>query len=142
MILYIIILVIATEALTELITSSEISLIFKNKWKKYTYKKDEPPEDTLYQKFKIFVDKLLSCGYCSSVWVAGFLALFAPLIFDNVVVNWFVCTLLLHRSANLVHVLYELIRKGRVKTYDLLITTREENGTIGEGQGESPPEIE
>lgn len=139
-IVLIILLAIATEAVSEIITSASITEPLRDWWKRWTYKSDEPPVESYFQQFKIFIDKLVSCGYCTSVWVAAFFAIWAPLFIDYIVSNWLVCAFAIHRIANLVHVIYELIRKGRVKTHDLLLKVSiedDENGIIGEGKGES-----
>lgn len=143
-ILAILFLSIAVEAITEILTSSELTNPLRKKWKEWTYPLDTPPPDTFFQNFKVYFDKLISCGYCTSVWVAGFLGIWTPK-FDlgSSVVDWLVITFVLHRFSTLFHVVYELIRKGRVKTFDLEIqlTNRNEysegnNGSIRESTPE------
>lgn len=133
-ILQLLILIIAAEAITEIITSSEITVPLRRQIKMWAYPLDEPPVDTFWQKFKVWLDKLISCGYCSSVWVSFFLAWFAQPIFDNKIINVFVHTFMIHRMSNYYHVIYEIVRKGRVKTYDLLLKINEDevNGISGE----------
>ena len=135
-ILLLLLLVIACEAVTEIITASEITNPIRSWWKKYTYKLDIPPDDTFIQKVKIFLDKLISCGYCTSVWVAMPLAFFSP--FTLSVIWWMIMVFVIHRLSNWLHVVYELVRKGRVNTHDLLVklTVEQENGSVREDSSE------
>lgn len=145
-IIVIILLSIVVEAVTEILTSSEITDPIRLKWKLWAYPDDKPPPDTTFQAFKIWVDKLISCGYCTSVWVAGFFAVFIPQLYEfqyySGLLNWIGLTFLSHRISNWIHVVYELIRKGRVKTVDLVVKMEDSDGSIGESTGESQAEIE
>lgn len=118
-ILYIIILVFAVEATAEIITSSKITDGLRRWWALWTIPADRPREESWLQSFRVFVNDLLSCGYCTSVWTAAFFALFAPLVIPIAFVNWLVMTFALHRMANWLHVIYERIRKGRVLSVEL-----------------------
>ena len=71
----------------------------------------------------LFVDKLTSCGYCCSVWVAGVISAIEPAYFNNV----FLDAMLLHGLSNLYHVLYELTRRGRINSYDIKCTMAHED---------------
>ena len=139
---------IAVEAATEILTSSELTNPLRKKWKKWTYPLDAPPEDTYIQHFKVWFDKLISCGYCTSVWVAGFFGIFTPkLDLGHWIINWLIITFVLHRLATWIHVIYELVKKGRVKTYDfevqLKIQDPEKNdGSIRESPLEESAEVE
>ena len=134
---------VAVEAVTEILTSSELTDPLRKKWKELTYSLDEPPFNTCSQKFKVWFDKLISCGYCTSVWVAGFFGIWAPkLDLGGPVINWLIITFVLHRFSTWFHVGYELIRKGRVRTFDLEIqlTHRNEYSEENDGSvGESTP---
>jgi len=142
-ILILLLLAIAVEATTEILTSSKLIGPFQNKWKQWTYPLDRPPSGGILRSFKVFVDDLWSCGYCSSVWVAAFFGLFAPPIFDNTFINWLVAVFVLHRLANWLHVAYELIRRGRVSSLDIMLRISEnEDGTIGQSLGEAATTIE
>lgn len=144
-ILLLLLLSIATEAVTEIIVAASITDPIRKWWKELTYNPNYPPKDTYTQRVKVFIDKLLSCGYCSSVWVAGLAAIWAPIIIQYIIPNWLIATFVIHRCANLLHVVYELIRKGRVKTQDLLIKVsieENEDGIVGESEGESDSPIE
>lgn len=80
--------VIAVEAVTEVLVDSSIFFNFRvwvSKWSK-------------------FFGELLSCGYCTSVWVAGVFALIIPLnVVDSRCVNLILCWLVLHRLSNVLH---------------------------------------
>ncbi len=45
-------------------------------------------------------------------------ACFGPRLFNNLFINWLVNVLILHRLSNWLHVVYMLIKKGRVNTND------------------------
>lgn len=89
--------IILTEALTELLVKSEIFQPVRN----FVFFKSQEP---IYN----FIGKVLSCGYCCSVWVAaaltfiftvlGFIELFGFWLLD-----FFVITLVLHRASNYLH---------------------------------------
>lgn len=132
-------LVIVTEAVTEIITSSKIADPFRAALFRFTYP-DEQHERGV-QPILEFVYNLVTCGYCCSVWVAAVAALVAPNIIGIPVANWVVLTFLIHRLSNFWHVVYELIRKGRVKTHDVLVKFAEaDDGSIGETEGEGGAE--
>jgi hypothetical protein len=112
----VLLLAIIVERSTELITSSEISnMIFKNRLKSYLFDPSAPPYDSLLRRFLLFFDKVTSCGYCCSVWVAFVVTIFSPVYFDVLIFD----VVLLHGLSNLYHVLYELLRRGRINTYDV-----------------------
>jgi len=114
----------------------------RKKWKELAYSADHPPEDTYSQLFKVWIDKIISCGYCTSVWVAGFFGIWMPKFHvGNILIDWLIITFALHRLATWIHVAYELLKKGRVKTYDLevLVKIRDEENQNG-STGQSTPE--
>ena len=121
------ILIVATERATELIVSSKIFEPFRLAIKKWTYNPDIPPSNTVLQEFKVMLDYLVNCGYCVSVWVGALFGLFATQHFDNVFISWLTSALFLHGMANLYHVVYELIKRGRVKTYDIILRASIDN---------------
>lgn len=142
-IVILLLLTIAVEATTEILTSSKLIGPLQNKWKQWTYPVDRPPSGGLLRVFMVFVDDLWSCGYCTSVWVSGFFSLFAPSVFDNSFVNWLVSVFVLHRLANWLHVCYELVRRGRVNSLDIMLRVSEiDDGTIGQSIGEATTTIE
>ncbi len=178
------VLVIATEAVTEIICDSELTSPVRQWWKRWTYRIDKPPvvfNDTVtkssikdidakllesyfnnikifiscigtiksvvsksplyFHHFKIFVDKLISCGYCTSVWVSGFFAIWSPILFQHQLcgchfVNWMIMTFAIHRLSNWFHVIYMLVLNGRIKTFDLLVKQVKEDGSSGESSSQ------
>tara|TARA_R110002110_G_scaffold22761_7_gene87899 strand:+ start:2320 stop:2595 length:276 start_codon:yes stop_codon:yes gene_type:complete len=84
------------------------------------YKDDEPPTSFIRKLF-VYLDKLINCGYCTSVWVAF---IFASVFLSKdwmLIVNGFA----LHGLANFYHVCYEWMKRGRVNTHDILLRTME-----------------
>lgn len=143
------ILVLAVEAVTEIFTSSELTEPFRQAWKQHTYPLDRPPPTGIWQYVKVWFDKLISCGYCTSVWTAAFFAIWAPTLFEHTFVNWLCFVFVLHRLANWVHVTFELVKKGRVKTHDLEVLLKmqddeedseNENGIPGESTSKGAAE--
>lgn len=136
-ILTILLLAVATEAVAEIVTSSSLTQPVRNWLSTKAFPVDSPPSNTFIQHFIVFISKLVSCGYCASVWIGAFFALWAPLLIDAfvlraleapsaivIVVNWLCLAFLIHRLSNWLHVVYELVRKGRVKTYDLSVIVK------------------
>lgn len=128
--LLVILLIIVAEAVTEIITSSSLVEPLQTQWRIWTYPTDRPGEGVIHQ-IMVFVDRLWNCGYCASVWISALAAIASPRVFDNIIVNWVAMTFVIHRGANWLHVLYELVRRGRVRTHEisLNITEAEEDGT-------------
>lgn len=128
-IIIIIFLAISAEALTELVIESEFPLFnwFRGWLKRITFSPDKPPKEDFLQYFKIAIYKLLTCGYCFSVWSAGFFALFSPINISNWFISWFISTMLIHRLSNTWHIIYELIMRGRVRTYDITLKQPDED---------------
>ncbi len=118
---------IVVEAITEiLVTSSLLDIVYLRPW----ISKRALPPDGNYDNVKWYdtaLYTLLTCGYCSSVWVSAGLVWFVPggyfglLPWDNVFIKIF----LLHRISNQLHVWYELARRGRVNTIDLELKATE-----------------
>lgn len=56
-----------------------------------------------------FIDTLLQCPYCTSVWVSLFVVFCAVIsgynlvIFGNIYVDWFLFFVACHRMSNLIH---------------------------------------
>lgn len=85
-------IIIVVEAITELIISGDIFLNLRN-W---------------LAKKSIFLHKLLSCGYCFSVWVAATIAWLAPgNVSENIIINIFVKIFVIHRLSNIIHELFQ-----------------------------------
>jgi len=90
--------IILTEALTQVITKSEL---FKP-IRKFFF-------DRRTNKLCSFVHDLLDCGYCTSVWVGWFVVI-AFLYLNNVVVNIFFAGIILHRLSNILHFIIDRIQ--------------------------------
>ena len=129
-----VLLTIAVEAITELIVAAKITNGTRSKIRKLAhpmadeYNPPQPPDRK--RKCWIFLNDIVSCGYCTSVWVAGGIAPFAPWVYrfdggwwlvdiTSWVVNWCLAAVILHRLSNWFHVCYTILMKGRVKTYDI-----------------------
>lgn len=117
---------VVVEAITEIIVAAKITDNFPRKFIKLRahplLDEDEPPPPvTVGRKIFIFLDDLLSCGYCTSVWVAGIANLFMPQIFSPLLISWIATTMITHRMSNWLHILYSLVKNGRIKTYDILL---------------------
>lgn len=117
------IVAVISEAITEiLVTSSLMDVIGLRPWAV----NNAIPADGNYDNVRWYhraIHKLLTCGYCVSVWSSFLLTWALPgdyfgLMFYD---NFFLKAMLLHRLSNLVHVIYELCRRGRVTTVDLSI---------------------
>jgi hypothetical protein len=126
-ILIIIIIVIAIEAITEIIVDSDFPLL---KWlkRKIADKAFETPQTN---KILVVIHNLLGCGYCTSVWVSGFISIWTPLYnyFNNPIICWIISTFAFHRLSNWVHIFYELVKRGRVSTHDVNLTIGDDDGS-------------
>ena len=89
-------LIISTEAITELVVKSEI---FK------------PFREFLFNKKLNFFHSLVDCGYCFSVW-AAFFVLIISYYFDNYVTRLIILGLVTHRLSNIVHFLFDKLRNN------------------------------
>jgi len=110
-------IIIAVERVTEIITTSEVFAPIRNCVKKCAYRYSDPSEISNYRKFLIWVDKLISCGYCTSVWVA----LVFVLVFMDKDITLIINVFAVHGLSNLYHSIFELVRRGRVNTHDLVL---------------------
>lgn len=110
--------VISIEAITEILVDSKIFLPLRL----YISKKALPDIPTGKSTIYNFIHELISCGYCTSVWVSMFVTML--LTFNDIrifkpIINEMILVFCLHRLSNLFHVLYQLILRGRVKTIDV-----------------------
>jgi hypothetical protein len=107
---------VAVEAAVEVFVDSEIFSEVRSFIKDLCYPQVPRANARLayvYYKLNYFIN----CGYCMSVWVAAVVALgFVCCITGIMVVDWFITTLVLHRLSNLFHVLFMLVKHGRVHT--------------------------
>lgn len=140
------ILAVVTEAVTEILVDAKITeglrgLVFRKAnpdFEKELNGKEPKPGPFVWR----FLSDLLSCGYCTSVWVAAVAALAAPRWFDWWVVNWLIMVFMIHRASNFLHVVFSLVKKGRVKTYDIELVHKYQvhNGSDGQVGGQESPE--
>jgi len=96
-------LVIFTEALTELITKSELFSPIR----KFFF-------DRRKTRLCNFIHELFDCGYCVSVWV-GLFSAYIFLFVNNVIFNVFFMGIIFHRLSNILHYLIDRINRN----YDL-----------------------
>ena len=75
---WLVICVVATEAVTEIIVDSKLFMPFHARIRRIAYPPDAPPPNTRLRRIAAWVDALTSCGYCLSVWVGGWFALLLP----------------------------------------------------------------
>jgi len=92
--------IIATEALTNLLTKSEFSIRFIK----------EPLFKRRQVKFFKFVHDILDCGYCTSVWAACIFALF---FLANNTLNFIIVALVIHRLSNVLHFIIDWLDEKR-----------------------------
>lgn len=96
--------IIATEALTNLLTKSEFSIRFIKKplfnWRRF--------------KVFSFIHDMLDCSYCTSVWVACFIAFLYLTNNSNLVV----LVLVFHRLSNVLHFIIDWIDEKRPRDLD------------------------
>ncbi len=147
-----IIFALVTEAITEILVDAKITdgfraLIFN---KAYPVSQIPKPGPAGW----VWFNNLITCGYCTSVWVAMPWALVVPWLYHppinlatgysysdelkGCIVNWMLNVMILHRLSNWLHVLFMLLKKGRIKTYDVAITDNSGgggNGSSGSTEG-------
>lgn len=99
--------VVLTEAITEILTKARLL---------------EPIRQRVFDKieegnFFEWLNELMDCGYCVSVWVGWFIALL--LFYDsNIVckgVDWFFIGLIFHRLSNVLHFIIDRINRNHTK---------------------------
>lgn len=93
-------LIIFTEAITEIITKSElfspVRKFFFNRRKFFLFE---------------FIHNLLDCGYCTSVWVGMFSA-YVFFFLDSIFFNIFFMGIVLHRLSNILHFIIDRINRN------------------------------
>jgi len=92
--------VILTEAITQLITKSEV---FRPIRKFFFIRKEN--------KFFNWVHDLLDCGYCTSVWVGWFVAI-CMITINDIILNVFFAGIVLHRLSNVLHFIIDRIDRN------------------------------
>jgi hypothetical protein len=154
------VLVIVVEAATEILVEAKITELVRQAIRERAYPQtpEGATEPVLGPRRWRFLADLLSCGYCTSVWVAMLAAVLAPwvvrpqeacwlVLAGAWLVNWLLAVLVLHRLSNWLHVVYSLVKKGRVRTYDIELThypltvkVEVDDGGSGQGECEGGPE--
>jgi len=99
LLLIILLAVILTEAITQIITKSELFRPIR----KFLFERRE-------NKFCSYLHDLFDCGYCVSVWV-GWFVIIAFLYIDSVALNVLFAGLILHRLSNILHFIIDRINK-------------------------------
>ena len=121
MLLNIFIITIAVEAITEIITTASIFEPLRSYIKLNAY--TDPPSITVKTRIFSWLDKLITCGYCVSVWVSFSIASNMNIVItSNKYLDICIAIFLVHRLSNWLHVIYELVRKGRIKSIELNMT--------------------
>lgn len=106
-------LALAIERITEILVASKLLLPVRD------YFRQKQLESTGYSGWW-FLDGVFQCGYCMSVWVSLGLAWIWPVYFLNYyIINYLISIFVYHGLSNITHVVYELLRRGRVRYYDL-----------------------
>lgn len=100
-------LVIFTEAITELVTKSEIFSPIR----KFFF-------DRKQNSFCAAIHILLDCGYCMSIWV-GLFSAYVFYFVDNIFFNVLFMGIILHRLSNILHFVIDRINKGHDLNLDL-----------------------
>jgi len=93
-------LVIFTEAITEIITKSELFSPIR----KFFF-------DRRQNKLSRFLHDLIDCGYCVSVWI-GLFSAYVFIFVDNIIFNLFFIGIVLHRLSNILHYLIDRINRN------------------------------
>ena len=104
--------IIATERVAEIIVHSELFGAFREKFSTFWVHKNHP----------VFA-KLVTCGWCTSVWIAGMIAFLysesAPLPSHSD--HWPLRAIVLCGLSNYWHTIFELIRRGRTISIDVQV---------------------
>lgn len=120
-------LVIAVEAITEIIVSSTIF---------------QPLRNTILKcanEFRIcnFLGKLIQCGYCTSVWISLMVAWIVPFNLINHYVDFIIFTFVLHRLSNFWH---EFLSRWFSRHPIILSISLFKSGDVNESESESESE--
>ena len=83
-----------------------------------------------------FMNRVLACGYCTSVWTGMFVAIFLPIsIFPFPLINWFITGLLYHRLSNYLHITIDNIEFNH-RSMKAMIIDREKQRQMYLNNGE------
>jgi hypothetical protein len=108
-----VILPIVTEALTQLIGYSEIF---------------EKTRAWIKKRGKFF-DKLFSCKYCLSVWMAAFVSIgffMSGSIVWQSLPYYLIAILLVHRLSNIYHLIFDIVNEYKLYKWSIMIGSVEE----------------
>jgi len=107
---------VAVEAVVEIIIDSEIFAEVRAYIKDLCYPA-EPRANARVAYCFYKLNYFANCGYCMSVWIAAFAAIFCSVRLSGYwFVDWILSLFIIHRVSNLYHVLFMLIKHGRVHT--------------------------
>lgn len=141
-----VLLVVWTEAVTEILVAARVTdglraYIFRRAFPEIPEDQPHPKDPPVGPGFWRFANGVFTCGYCMSVWVAMGSAVFAPWWlatghWTGWLANWLLMVFVLHRTCNYLHVVFSLIKKGRVKTYDIELKVQvQDDGSTGQTGG-------
>jgi len=89
--------IVAAEAITELMTSSAVFMPLR----KFFF-------DRRTNKIMNWMHELFDCGYCFSVWAALFFCML--LYINHIVIDIFLVFLVIHRSSNVLHDIFSYVK--------------------------------
>jgi hypothetical protein len=99
MLIFIIKATIIAEALTELLSKSEIFSPIREFF--FNRRKN---------KFLGFINSLLDCPYCTSVWM-GFFVVVSMFLFNNTFTDIICVSIIVHRFSNIFHFIIDIFNK-------------------------------
>lgn len=125
--------IVAVERITEIITSSEITAPTRAAIGRLAFPVDKLGQPAKPRRLLVWVSKLINCGWCTSVWVSMGILLYANEYLAIPSGLFWLRFFGLVGLANLWHATFELWRRGRVRTQDLVV---KHNINIGEQEEE------
>ncbi len=111
--------IVVVEAITGIITKSEIFSPIRE----FFFDRRE-------NKIFHWIHELLDCGYCTSVWIGGFVSI-GWFYFDSKILKVIFLAFALHRLSNMLHFIID--RLDRTREIDLEDFTEKENNNEHEG---------
>jgi len=114
---------IVVEAITEILVDSKLLDKVRSEINNAAFPEEGPPnDDTWKQRGLAFLSSLFTCGYCMSVWVAAFVSLLVQVpITSSWIINYVLSAFLMHRLSNAYHVVYTIVKRGRVFSMDITL---------------------